>query len=235
MALGLAWCPAPRPARPRSHIVPKAPLVVLVFSFWLSQTSPGRVAFSISAFGVFSTWKGMSGSSPCPLAMLKHHFNLPLRSLSVKESHLIESRLAAKPFRASLIPQTRVWSAFLCRLFPLSSGCNACPHKSHLLRLEIRASFWNRMALEEWPGFQGTHSFLSRGFAWYWPRSRARRTPSSFATAPPPQQRKPLRDKTLRKRKLLWGSSESRRKYSLPATHPGWIRGSTCCQANMWS
>ena len=39
--------------------------------------------------------------------MLWPHFNLPLRSLSVKESHFVESRLVATALRASQIPRTR--------------------------------------------------------------------------------------------------------------------------------
>lgn len=231
--MGLACCPAPRPARPGPHITPKTPLVVLVFSFRLPQPHSGE---SLSLFP--------------PLAFLNMEGNVGERSMSSRNAvaSLQSTRCAYFPSR-NRISSNRAWQQRLCdrsdttdkvfggrsfcRLFPSSSGCNACPHKSHLLRLETRASFWNRTALEAWLGFQGTHSFLSRGFPWYWPPFPAPPAPSFVARAPRPQQNR-LPSKTLRKRKLLWGSNESRKKYSLPATRRGWIRASTCRQANMW-
>ena len=48
------------------------------------------------------------------------------------------SRAKARPCEPVRLGKQGVWDLRSC-------GCNACPHSSHLLRLEIRASFWKRM------------------------------------------------------------------------------------------
>src|SRR6266705_2923806 len=93
--MGLAGCPARQPARPGAHRVPKALFVVPVFSFRLLQPSLGQVAFSILAFSVSQHGREHRGALHVLSQCCGIHFNLPLPSVSVKESRLFKSRLRA--------------------------------------------------------------------------------------------------------------------------------------------
>jgi hypothetical protein len=119
MAMGLAWCPAPPLARPRSHRVPEAPLVVLVFSFRLPQPSLGRVAFSISAFGVSQHGRERRGavhvlSQCCGITSIYRRAHFPSRN------RIDSNGFWQKSFELVWMPRTRRLARVLLT-FPIDS------------------------------------------------------------------------------------------------------------------